>query len=420
MISVGLDVSGLDPAFKSHALRGIGRYVQELSKYFAHHPSQAVSVGHFDHAQLTNQGLWAQAISLLPFGRTTLRQQILYPITLRGAAMREFSFLHFPAHMDAPAWSTKPYVLTVLDLIPLVLSDLYRANRPSWRFAFARWLELRAIKNATLCLAISECTARDLTAILGVPRERIRVTPLGVDGSFFELFEKRQAQLLTSGLRQRLGIPQSSPVILYVGGHDERKNIRTLVEIVSKARAALTGSEEGKPVLVLAGRVNSEREQERLTSALREFGMEQHTIALGYVADSDLRELYAQSALFLFPSLYEGFGLPCLEAMAAGVPVVSSNTSSMPEVLGSAGVMFDPRSAEEGAQRVVEVLTNPELAARLSHEGHARARGFTWERTGELTREAYEYAAELLNAHDSVICRGERRVETSSGKASGI
>jgi glycosyltransferase involved in cell wall biosynthesis len=225
MISVGLDVSGLDPTFKSHAHRGIGRYVQELSNYFVQHPSRTVSVGHFDHAKVANQGLCAQAIRLLPFGRTTARQQLLYPLKLSGAAMREFSFLHFPAHMDAPAWTAKPYVLTVLDLIPLVLSDMYRANRPTWRFTFARWLELRAITNAALCIAISECTARDLTRLLGVPPERIRVTPLGVDSSFFSLFEQRGSHARGAAVRQRLGIPSGCPLILYVGGHDERKNI---------------------------------------------------------------------------------------------------------------------------------------------------------------------------------------------------
>jgi glycosyltransferase involved in cell wall biosynthesis len=414
MISVGLDVSGLDPSFKSHAHRGIGRYVQELSNYFGQHPSPAVSVGHFDHAKLAQSGFCAQAIGLLPVGKTTARQQLLYPLKLNSASMREFSFLHFPAHMDAPAWTVKPYVLTVLDLIPLVLSDLYRANRPSWRFSFARWLELRAITNAALCIAISQCTARDLSGLLGVSPDRIRVTPLGVDSSFFEAFAQRGSCSGAAGIRQRLGIPEAPPLILYVGGHDERKNISVLVEIVRRVRASLPVAEEAKPHLVLAGRVNSGAEADRLAAALAKSNMERSTTIVGYVADSDLRELYAESAVFLFPSLYEGFGLPCLEAMAAGVPVVSSGTSSMPEVVGDAGMLFDPRSAEEGARCVAEVLTDPSLAVRLSQRGHERARLFTWQRTGELTREAYEYAHKLIQGRKAATGGYTQQADASS------
>lgn len=396
MTRVGLDVSGLDPAFKSHAHRGIGRYVAELSRYFDARPCGDIEVGRFDHARLVSDGACARAISMMPYGKTTLRQQLLYPLRLSSGEMQRFSFLHFPAHMDAPAWSTKPYVLTVLDLIPLVLKDLYRAHRPSWRFHFARWLELRAIRGATLCVAISECTARDLTRILGIPPERIRVTPLGVDSSFFETFEVRRSSEACANLRRRLGIPEGRPIVLYVGGHDERKNIRALVGIVQRVNKQLGAAQHSKPLLVLAGKITAKREQERLDANLREFDMTDDVVSLGYVSDENLKSLYGISSVFLFPSLYEGFGLPCLEAMAAGVPVVSSNTSSMPEVVGSSGVLFDPTSIDAGAEALGRVLVDPALCHKMSEAGHERARRFTWERTGELTRDAYRYAASLL------------------------
>jgi glycosyltransferase involved in cell wall biosynthesis len=335
-------------------------------------------------------------VNLLPFGKNTVRQQLLYPLKLSAGEMQRFSFLHFPAHMDAPAWSTKPYVLTVLDLIPLILKDLYRAHRPSWRFHFARWLELQAIRRATVCIAISECTARDLTSILGIPAERIRVTPLGVDPSFLEVFAQRIADPVSTPLRNRLGLPDERPIVLYVGGHDERKNIRALVGIVQRIVRESSGAPSEKPLLVMAGRISSPREQEVLTAALREFEMENDVVSLGYIPDTDLKALYSISSAFLFPSLYEGFGLPCLEAMAAGVPVVCSNTSSMPEVVGSAGILFDPTNIEGGARALAQVLSDSALRTKLSEAGHERASGFTWTRTGELTRDAYRYAASLL------------------------
>jgi glycosyltransferase involved in cell wall biosynthesis len=301
--------------------------------------------------------------------------------------------------MDAPAWSSKPFVLTVLDLIPLILKDLYKANRPSWRFSFARWLEIRAIQQAAFLIAISETTANDINRLLGVPRDRIMVTPLGVDQSFFSIADARRAvtEEDSMALRIRLGIPVGRPIILYVGGHDERKNIRTLIEIGSEVVREVERSGGDVPVLVLAGRVNSAKEEERLNVALWDFSMASDTVTLGYVPDDDLRALYAESSLFLFPSLYEGFGLPVLEAMAAGLPVVCSNVSSMPEVLGDAGLTFAPTDVRAGAKAVLELLRNKEQAAQLSEIGVARARTFTWERTGRLTIDAYRAAGEILS-----------------------
>ena len=140
MIRVGLDISALDPAFKCHAQRGIGRYVSELTRTIGEPGGGDLSVGYFDHTELLHAGLAARLVNMLPAGRTTVRQQMLYPLKLNAGSLKQYSFVHFPAHMDAPAWSPKPFVLTVLDLIPLILKDLYRANRPGWRFAFARWL----------------------------------------------------------------------------------------------------------------------------------------------------------------------------------------------------------------------------------------------------------------------------------------
>lgn len=408
MISVGFDVSGLDPTFKSHAQRGIGRYVLELKRFLDGLDEPGLSVRWFDHTSLVRGGLGARAIDCMPCGRTTLRQQLLYPLKLNSNEMKQFSFLHFPAHMDAPAWSSKPFVLTVLDLIPLILEDLYRANRPTWRFKFARWLELRAIKQALVLVAISETTARDIVRVLGVPRERIVVTPLGVDQRFFGVEELRRSHSGSeqSSVRLRLGIPEQRPIVLYVGGHDERKNISTLVEIARNAATHMLEKGRAAPILVLAGRVHSDAEKQRLTDALRAHDMTRDTVVLGYVSDEDLLSLYAESSVFLFPSLYEGFGLPVLEALAAGLPVVSANTSSMPEVMGDCGLTFDPRDPADGTRAVVKMLEDQGLRHHLRERGRVRAREFTWEQTGRKTVEAYQLAGDMLG-----LGSGVRRIQ---------
>jgi glycosyltransferase involved in cell wall biosynthesis len=289
-------------------------------------------------------------------------------------------------------------------LIPLILEDLYRANRPNWRYEFARWLENTSIKNATMLLAVSETTAQDVVRLLGIPRERIAVTPNGVEQGFFDLYKLRRdlAPDARVELRTRLGIPLQRPILFYVGGHDERKNIPMVIEIAREAIQECAERHKPQPVLVLAGKVNSQRERDVLNTALRNFALAADTVDLGFVSEADLKSLYAESAVFLFPSLYEGFGLPVLEAMAAGVPVVSSNRGALPEVMGKVGISFDPHDSIAGCKGVLDILGNRAYAESLSEGGHLRAAEFTWERTGKLTVEAYRQAAALLGRPRSV------------------
>ena len=387
--SVGLDISALDPTFREHAARGIGRYVSELKAFFDRTHPPGVNVGFFDHHALQGRGLLSAVVSRSPIGRVTLRQQLLYPLQLGSLP---FDLVHFPAHMDVPSWSPRRLVVTVLDLIPLVCRDLYLANRPSWRYHLARWLEIRAIKSAAFILAISECTKRDVHRLLGVPDDRIVVTPLGVDGRF--AIDPSQAEL--AELQSRLALPPHRPVVLYVGGIDPRKNYAGMLTAFARVCARAREQQRPVPRLVLGGRISQDREYPRLVQRMRELKIEEDVTLLGFVADADLPKLYRLASVFLFPSLYEGFGLPPLEAMAAGLPVVSSNTSAMPEVLGDAARFVDPTDATAMAEAVSAVLEHPELAANLSARGRARAALFPWSRTGQSTLEGYERAAAHL------------------------
>lgn len=382
MTTVAFDIAALNPAFKAHAGRGIGRYVRELDRYFTRCETPDLSIARFSSYDLVRKHPLSRMIDRLPFGRTSLRQQGLAPFLLGKAGAQ---ILHFPAHIDAPAWCCCPYIVTVLDLIPVVLEDLYKADKVSWRFHVARWLECRAIQNAIMVLAISEHTARDVSNILGVPRERIVVTPLGVDPVFFTA--SRPAD--EASFRLRLGLPLDTPLILYVGGIDQRKNMKALISAVASVREKRRNAQQKPAVLVIAGGVRNDAEFPGLRRLIEDAGMTSEVILTGYVEESDLLGLLAISSVFFFPSLYEGFGLPPLEAMASGLPVVSSNASSMPEVLENAAIMVDPRDYDGAATAICSILEVADLARGLAERGRKRAREFTWDRTGERTLEAY-------------------------------
>ncbi len=401
MISLGLDVSALDVTFKAHAGRGIGRYVSALFGSFkeqfpeisgmhslakgAH--SGKVEMGTFTHRDFSLPAWGERLIESLPAGRQTVRQQLCYPLQLgrRGKTSR-FDVLHFPAHMDAPSWSTIPYIVTVLDLIPLVCADIYQAEVPGWRFRLARWLELRAIRGASMILAISECTARDVERLLQIPAERIRVTPLGVDREFFQ--ERNLSDIEKA--RVRYGMSAQRPLIGYVGGIDARKNVPQLVRIFSKLLSSWTESDGARPLLFIAGRIESDRNYSALLSLIKELGIAGDVVLPGYVPDEDLRAILQSTNVFVFPSIYEGFGLPPLEAMALGVPVMAQKNSCLPEVLGDNAHWFDAQDLDASSLLLRGLLHNDSLRLSKVAEGKRQAERFTWDRMSSLTYRAYE------------------------------
>lgn len=232
-----------------------------------------------------------------------------------------------------------------------------------------------AARHAAAVITGSESTKRDLMEFYDLPPERITVTPYAADPAYRPLHREEARD----SVRRRLNIP--TPYLLSVGVLQPRKNLPRLVRAYSRIAAALPHR------LVLVGKEGWASEELREAVAQVPHGRE--PIFTGYVADADLPVLYAGADLFVYPSLYEGFGLPPLEAMACGTPVLTSNTSSLPEVVGAAGVMVDPLNEEALAERMRELLTRPEQRARLSQLGLQQARTFNWERTARETTEVY-------------------------------
>ena len=247
-------------------------------------------------------------------------------------------------------------------------------------------LKKKAIKNAALVLAISQQTANDVSNILAIPDENIRVTHLGIDERFF----KPVPALNEEVLRSKYGLSPSAPLILYVGGIDQRKNWRGLLQLIAKLK--MYASEKGIeiPQLCMSGAIESDRQFPLLQALCKELDIEDEVKTPGFIADEDLLPLYATASFFCFLSLYEGFGLPPLEAMAAGLPVLASNRSCMPEILGDSALLVDPEDEEQVLEGALALLEHSELSKELALKGKKQASRFTWEHTVSATLQAYE------------------------------
>jgi glycosyltransferase involved in cell wall biosynthesis len=258
-------------------------------------------------------------------------------------------------------------IVTIHDLGYLRYPESHPAATRRLLDLTTRW----SARVADRIIAISESTGRDLTAHYAVPAERIQVIHHGVDHT---MRPASRESVIT--LKHRLGLPEA--YVLFVGTIQPRKNLGRLAEAVAfVANAGLPHR------LVIAGKrgwLASEVEAQISRSAFAD-----RVHYLGYVAASDLPALYSGTDAFCFPSLYEGFGLPVLEAMACGTPVVAADSSAIPEVAGDAALLVDPADTAAIGDAIVRVLTDEPLRRELIARGSTRAARFTWERTAEAT-----------------------------------
>ncbi len=242
-------------------------------------------------------------------------------------------------------------------------ASFYRARRMAWR--------------ARKVITISQHSAKDIRSLYGLPLERIAVIPCGVSDDFRPSRDPRAVE----DLRRRIGFT-ADKFILFIGGADPRKNHATLVEAFAGRAKQLKSH-----ALVLVG--DRVHQFGSYMSTVRAYGLEAQVVCPGRLSSEDLRLLYSAAELFVFPSIYEGFGMPVLEAMACGAPVVTSNTTSIPEVAGDAAIFVNPLDARELGEAMVRVLSNKQLREGLRAKGFERVKQFTWERAARRTVEVY-------------------------------
>ncbi len=296
-----------------------------------------------------------------------LGEQTLLPALARRAGI---DLLHSLAS-TAPLWGPYKRVVTVNDLIYARFPDAHGGIRDKGM----RMLVPAAARRSDRVIAISESTRDDIVAMLGVGADRIDVVPLGM-GTV-----QRVAPLGVAETRSRFGLGDRD-VILTLSAKRAHKNLERLMGALALIPAP------SRPLLVLPG--YSTDYETRLRAKAEEAGVDDDVRFVGWVEEAELEGLWALSRAFVFPSLYEGFGLPVLEAMARGVPVTCSNASSLPEVAGDAALLFDPLSEPDMAQAIQRLLADGALQERLVELGHRRAAQFTWGRTARETLAVYD------------------------------
>jgi len=254
----------------------------------------------------------------------------------------------------------KNVIVTCHDIYHTVYNDYKGLQNFLYNFS------IRGMLKAKYIIADSENTKRDIIKYLRYPSERIKVIPLGVDHNKYKKVAYKA--------------DKKNHIILHVGGGGSHKNVHGLIKAFYKLKRKHTNVK-----MIQAG------EPEKVyRDLIRELGLQNDIQFIGFASEKEVIKLYNMADVFVFPSYYEGFGLPPLEAMACGCPVITSNTSSLPEVVGNAGIMLNPNDIEGLANAIYEVLNNEGLREDMIKKGLDRAKLFSWKRTGEETYKVYE------------------------------
>lgn len=365
---------------------GIGTYIRNLLRHLArtdHETEYVLLLGEDDLGIAAQLGPNFRSV-LEPSPNYSLREQVHVPWVLR----REHPDVYHAPHYVLPAGVRCPSVVTIHDCIHLMFPQ-YLPNRLA--YAYARAQMWAAARRSDCILTVSEASKRDILHLFNVPPEKIVVVYNAID-SHFSVTPSEDA---VARVRERYQLDHK--FVLYVGNIKPHKNLVRLIEAFDELRRS--GQDDLK-LLIIGDQISK---LPALRRAVHRHKLHKHVRFLGYVADDQLAILYRLASVFAFPSLYEGFGLPPLEAMASGTPVVTSNVSSMPEVVGDAAVLVNPYDVDAIVDGLRRVLTDPVLAAEMRRKGIERAREFSWERSVAQTWAVYQTVAgkSARAAHDA-------------------
>jgi glycosyltransferase involved in cell wall biosynthesis len=369
-VRIGIDAHAAerDPSGNGSYVRGLARALARLdddAQYvlYALDPAHPCYAEFRDHRRVTVRALWpraaparvafALAVASWRDRLDALHVQYVGPPRHRGALLVT---IHDLAFLRVPGSFPRPLALRL------------------------RWQVRANARRAAVVITDSQHSKRDLRAAYGLPEDRIHAIPLAPDPVFAPVREG----VALERIRRTLGITRR--YVLSIGRLNARKNLLGLVQAFERVRA-----EVGEPAqLVIAG--PRDFGADALDRAVAASVCAGDVIRVGAIDGADLPALYSGATAFAYPSLFEGFGLPPLEAMACGAPVICSNTTSLPEVVGDAALTFDPSRVDDIAAALRRVLTEPALRAELIARGHARAARFSWRATAERTLEAYRRA----------------------------
>jgi glycosyltransferase involved in cell wall biosynthesis len=302
-------------------------------------------------------------------------EQAIQPWALATAGLDLVHHLAFAGPLFVPALRPPPTVVTVYDLSFM----RYPERLPATRRAYLRLFTALTCQRARRVLAISQSTADDLTALLGIAPDKIDLAIPGVDPHFRRLPAEQVAVW-----RTQQGLPEH--FVLYLGTLEPRKNLPVLL----RAFAALPETVRNEVKLVLAGAKGWMADA--IDRTITETGLGENVLQPGFVPDEDLVWWYNAARVFVYPSVFEGWGLPVAEAMACGLPVLTSAVSSLPEVVGEVGYCLPPDDVSAWQTALHHALTDSAWRAEQSERGRSRAARFTWQHTAHQTLESYQKA----------------------------
>jgi glycosyltransferase involved in cell wall biosynthesis len=331
--------------------------------------SPLTGVGHYTAELARNLAVVAPSDSFTFISPGGLLKRRWWSLGLPLHLLRNSFDLFHGTNYEIPFWSRRPTVVTIHDLSLLLLSGVHRdalVGRSRWRLP---WMAKRASKIITPSNSIK----KELCEAFDIHPDKVAVTPEAPR----PVFKKRE----DAGLLRRLGI--EGDFILFVGTIEPRKNLRRLVEAFDQMLRHTSLS----PKLVIAG--GQGWMMDDFVSFIREKGVADRVCLTGYLQDEELCGLYSACTAFIYPSLYEGFGLPPLEAMACGAPVITSRTPALMETVGNAARLVDPKDVDEIARAMTEFLSDKKVREHYAELGNVHIKKFSWKQTALQTLEVY-------------------------------
>lgn len=286
----------------------------------------------------------------------------------------------FHTQYIAPFWLPKnvKLVLTIHDISFNYFPEYIKKSD----FFFLKTLIPRSLKMAAKIIAVSDFTKKEIEKYYHIPTQKVSAIHNGVD---FELFNKNITQEKLGEVGKKYNLPEK--FLLYIGTLQPRKNIPVLIEALNILREKYNLRDIK---LVITGNRKAHNFDPKIDEVIKKYSLQKSVIFTGWIDEEDKPALYKLARCFVFPSLYEGFGIPIIEAMAAGTPVVSSNKSCLPEVGRNGAVYADPKNPEEFAQKIHEILSDENLRNNFIEKGTKIAKSYTWQKNAEKTLEIYE------------------------------
>ena len=362
------------PVAHSSWILNLYNKLQEINKILKHSNQIKDKNGYREQDELEKELTEYVEISLSRIEKAYGKKPLKY---LENADI--FHANYYPINDRAKAFPKVRKFMTVCDLIPIKYPEFFGIKNKEEHVVYQSIASIDKDKDWVIC--ISQSTKNELCDYIGIDESRVFVTHLGAAK---DIFYPCQDKIKIASVRKKYGIPES-PYLLSLSTLEPRKNIAHLIQCFAQLVR-----EEGIQDLLLVLVGTQGWDYKNILQEISNYdSIKNRIIITGRVADEDLAAIYSDALVFIYPSLYEGFGLPPLEAMQCSVPVITSNTSSLPEVVGNAGIMVNPKNTDELCHSILEIYNTPSLRADMSLKSLEQSKKFSWEKCTQETIAAY-------------------------------